>query len=528
MENEKIMDNNHDVVLAMENITKIYDNGFVANKDITLELRRGEIHGLVGENGAGKTTLMKVLFGHEQPESGRIMLNGKEVHIQNPLQAIDLGIGMVHQHFMLVDSLSVAENMVLGVEPRKSRFLFDHKKAVELTEETAKKFNLPIDPEALIKDLSVGYKQRVEILKVLLRGVKILILDEPTAVLTPQETDELFEQLINLKNQGYTIVFISHKLQEVKQICDRITVLRLGQVTGTAELRDVSIQGISRMMVGRDVILDIEKKKAEPKQTVLKVRDLVHTNKFGVKAIDGISFDVRAGEILGVAGVEGNGQSELSETICGLLPIEKGTIEIEGKSIAGCSIDNIRKRKVSMVHEDRMIYGVSSNQSIEENMISERYYKPEYQKNGIQNKAYIRDEAKRLIKEFVVKCDGPEAPIKTLSGGNVQKVVAAREFSSDPKLLVVAHPTRGIDVGATDLIRRKIVELRDEKDTAVLLFSADLNELINVSDSIVVMFEGKIVAYFPDLTGITPEVLGEYMLGIKKQDDAEIGGVVHE
>ncbi len=528
MENEKIMDNNHDVVLAMENITKIYDNGFVANKDITLELRRGEIHGLVGENGAGKTTLMKVLFGHEQPESGRILLNGKEVHIQNPLQAIDLGIGMVHQHFMLVDSLSVAENMVLGVEPRKSRFLFDHKKAVELTEQTAKKFNLPIDPEALIKDLSVGYKQRVEILKVLLRGVKILILDEPTAVLTPQETDELFEQLINLKNQGYTIVFISHKLQEVKQICDRITVLRLGQVTGTAELKDVSIHGISRMMVGRDVILDIEKKKAEPKQTVLKVRDLVHTNKFGVKAIDGISFDVRAGEILGVAGVEGNGQSELSETICGLLPIEKGTIEIEGKSIAGCSIDSIRKRKVSMVHEDRMIYGVSSNQSIEENMISERYYKPEYQKNGVQNKAYIRDEAKRLIKEFVVKCDGPEAPIKTLSGGNVQKVVAAREFSSDPKLLVVAHPTRGIDVGATDLIRRKIVELRDEKDTAVLLFSADLNELINVSDSIVVMFEGKIVAYFPDLTGITPEVLGEYMLGIKKQDDAEIGGVVHE
>ena len=257
MENEKIMDNNHDVVLAMENITKIYDNGFVANKDITLELRRGEIHGLVGENGAGKTTLMKVLFGHEQPESGRILLNGKEVHIQNPLQAIDLGIGMVHQHFMLVDSLSVAENMVLGVEPRKSRFLFDHKKAVELTEQTAKKFNLPIDPEALIKDLSVGYKQRVEILKVLLRGVKILILDEHTAVLTPQETDELFEQLINLKNQGYTIVFISHKLQEVKQICDRITVLRLGQVTGTAELKDVSIHGISRMMVGRDVILDI-------------------------------------------------------------------------------------------------------------------------------------------------------------------------------------------------------------------------------------------------------------------------------
>ena len=526
------MDNNAvkdpEIVLSMENITKIYSNGFVANKDVNLQLRKGEIHGLVGENGAGKTTLMKVLFGHEQPEGGRILLNGEEVHIESPLHALDLGIGMVHQHFMLVNSLSVAENMVLGAEPKKRKLFYDKKEAIRMTEETAKKFNLPVDPNALIKDLTVGYKQRVEILKVLLRGVHILILDEPTAVLTPQETEELFQQLINLKNQGYTIVFISHKLQEVKQICDRITVLRLGQVTGSAEIKDVSIQDISRLMVGRDVMLDIEKDKAKPKKTVLKVRDLVHTNVFGVNAIDHISFDVRAGEILGVAGVEGNGQSELSETICGLMPLQHGTVEIDGKSIAHKSIHAIRAMGVGMVHEDRMIYGVSNPQPIEENLISDRYATEPYSERGVMNYKYIREWSKERIKEFKVKCDGPEAPVKTLSGGNVQKVVVAREFSSEPKLLVASHPTRGIDVGATDLIRRKIVDLRDQKDTATLLFSADLNELINVSDSIIVLYEGKIVAYFEDLTGITPEVLGEYMLGVKKQDDAVIGGVVHE
>ncbi len=528
MDKDKSVNMNHDIVLAMENITKIYDNGFVANKDINFQLRRGEIHGLVGENGAGKTTLMKVLFGHESPERGRILLNGEEVHIESPLHALALGIGMVHQHFMLVDSLSVAENMVLGTEPTKSKLFYDKKKAVEMTYETAKKFNLPVDPNALIKDLSVGYKQRVEILKVLLRGVNILILDEPTAVLTPQETDELFEQLIELKNQGYTIVFISHKLQEVKQICDRITCLRLGEVTGSADIDDVSIQDISRMMVGRDVMLDIDKEKAQPKDTVLKVRDLVHVNKFGVNALNGVSFDVRAGEILGVAGVEGNGQSELSETICGLIPLQNGSIEINGKKIGKTPINVIRQMGVGMVHEDRMIYGVSSTQAIQENLISDRYYKAPYSKKGVLDHKYIESRSKELIGEFLVKCDGPEAPVKTLSGGNVQKVVAAREFSSDPKLLIASHPTRGIDVGATDLIRRKIVELRDNEDTAVLLFSADLNELINVSDSIIVMFEGEVVAYFEDLTGVTPETLGEYMLGIKKQDASLIGGVLHE
>lgn len=528
MDKDRNVASDHEIVLSMENITKIYSNGFVANKDINFQLRKGEIHGLVGENGAGKTTLMKVLFGHEQPEHGRILLNGEEVHIESPLHALELGIGMVHQHFMLVDSLSVAENMVLGAEPRKGRLFFDAKQAVKMTEETARKFNLPVDPNALIKDLTVGYKQRVEILKVLLRGVQILILDEPTAVLTPQETDELFEQLIALKNQGYTIVFISHKLQEVKQICDRITVLRLGQVTGSANINDVSIQDISRMMVGRDVMLEIEKEKVTPGDTILRVRDLVHTNAYGVNTIDHISFDVRSGEILGVAGVEGNGQSELSETICGLLPLQHGTIEINGQSIANKSIHAIRDLGVGMVHEDRMIYGVSSPQPIQENLISDRYAREPYSRHGIVNKKHIEKWSGERIDEFLIKCDGAEAPVKTLSGGNVQKVVAAREFSSMPKLLIASHPTRGIDVGATDMIRRKIVDLRDQEGTGTLLFSADLNELINVSDSIIVMYDGKIVAYFEDLTGVTPETLGEYMLGVKKQDDAVIGGVVHD
>ena len=518
---------NKDVILKMENITKIYDNGFVANKGINLELLRGEIHGLVGENGAGKTTLMKVLFGHERPTEGRILFDGKEVDITSPTQALELGIGMVHQHFMLVDELSVSENMVLGAEPVKG-ILYDDAKADEMTRETSKKYNLPVDPDALIKDLSVGYRQRVEILKVLLRGVKILILDEPTAVLTPQETEQLFEQLISLKKQGFTIVFISHKLQEVKQICDRITVLRLGEVTGEADINDVSIQDISRMMVGRDVDLEIEKAKANPGKTVLKVRNLEHIDKFGVKSINGISFDVREGEILGVAGVEGNGQSELSNTICGLLPLQKGQIKIDNKSIANKRIDQIREMGVSMVHEDRTIYGVSRNQSIEENVIADRYFKKPYSQNGILNKKAIGSKASELVKEYVVKCDGPEAYVKTLSGGNVQKVVAAREFSSTPRLLIASHPTRGIDVGATDLIRRKIVDLRDKENAGVLLFSADLNELINVSDSIIVMYEGKIVAYFEDLKGVTPNVLGEYMLGVKKMSEEEINAVIYD
>ena len=514
-------------ILSMEHITKIYDNGFVANNDVSFDVKKGEILGLVGENGAGKTTLMNVLFGQITPEQGTIRLGGEEVHIKSPLDALSYGVGMVHQHFMLIDSLTVAENMVLGAETGRG-MLFNVKEAERQAREVSEKYDLKVDPTLLVKDLSVGYKQRVEILKMLLRGARLLLLDEPTAVLTPQETKELFIQLKKLKEQGFSFVFISHKLNEVKEICDRITVLRLGKTVGHANITDVTEMDISRMMVGRDVILQLEKEKAKPKQTVLQVRELSHVNKFGGYAFKNLSFDVRAGEILGVAGVEGNGQAELAETLTGLIPVQTGHIQINGEVIDGLSIRKRREAGTSMVHEDRMTYGVSRDQSIAENTISDRYYKPEYRRGPSLKLKEIKEKTKVLIREFGVKCDGPDAPVSTLSGGNIQKVVAAREFSALPKVLIAAHPTRGIDVGATELIRKKIIALRDERDTAVLLFSADLNELLTVSDSIIVMCEGKIVAYFPDASSVNEQTLGEYMLGLKCMSSSEIGEVCHE
>ena len=515
-----------ETVLSMEHITKIYDNGFIANNDVSFEVKKGEILGLVGENGAGKTTLMKVLFGQQTPEQGTIRLGGEEVHITSPLDALSYGVGMVHQHFMLIDSLTVAENMILGAEPGKG-ILFDVKEAERQTREVSEKYDLKVDPTMLVKDLSVGYKQRVEILKMLLRGARILLLDEPTAVLTPQETKELFAQLKKLKEQGFSFVFISHKLNEVKEICDRISVLRLGKMVGSANIGDVTEADISRMMVGRDVALSIDKKKAQPGVPVLKVRDLSHVNKFGKFAFKDLNFDVRAGEILGVAGVEGNGQAELAETLTGLEEVQTGHIYVNEDLVDDLSIRSLREAGVSMVHEDRMTYGLSKDQSISENIFSDRYYKKEYLKGPSLDLKQISQRSKELIGEFSVKCDGPKAHISTLSGGNMQKVVAAREFSALPQLLVAAHPTRGIDVGATEMIRKKIIALRDEENTAVLLFSADLNELLTVSDSIIVMCEGEIVAYFPEASAVDEQTLGEYMLGLKRMSDEEIGGVLH-
>ena len=514
-------------ILSMQNITKIYGNGFVANKNVNFTVKKGEIHGLVGENGAGKTTLMKVLFGQEMPEEGKIFLGGKEVKISNPLAALEEGIGMVHQHFMLVESLTVAENMVLGSEPVKGIF-FNYEEAVRRAAEVSKQFDLEVNPKAFVRDLSVGYKQRVEILKMLLHGARILLLDEPTAVLTPQETKELFVQLKHLRERGFSIVFISHKLNEVKEICDRITVLRSGESIATVDVASVSEQEISKMMVGRDVFLKIDKEKANPQETVLKVRNLSYKNKFGLYALEDLSFDVRQGEILGVAGVEGNGQSELADILAGLIPIQEGNILVNNHSIKGESVRTIRELGVSIIHEDRMAYGASSTQSISENIISDRYYKKQYLEKGFLKLKYIMNQTKELIRDFAIKADGYDAEVRTLSGGNIQKVVAAREFTSSPNLLIACHPTRGIDVGAAELIRRKMIQLRDEENTATLLFSADLGELLNGSDSIIVMYDGKIVAYFQDVSSINEEILGEYMLGLKKQSQEEIGGVIYE
>ena len=513
-------------ILEMINITKIYSNGFIANENVNFSVRKGEIHALMGENGAGKSTLMKVLFGIEKPEEGKIILKGKEINIGNPQEAIRNGIGMVHQHFMLVPSLTVTENIVLGVEPIKYGFL-NQEEAIKLTRETSQKYNLLIDPKAKVGDLPVGLKQKVEILKALLRGAEILILDEPTAVLTPQETKELFIQLKKLKENGYTIIFISHKLKEIKELCDRITILRNGKSITTEEIANVTEKDISKMMVGRDVVLKIDKEKAKPKKTALKVRNLLLIDDEQKKVINNISFSVRHGEILGIAGVEGNGQRELSEIISGLSHATSGEIYISNNNISKLDVRKIRELSVSHISEDRMTYGVVANGTILENFISDRYYKADYNKGLLMNYPKIQEESEVLIEDYGVKCDDYDQPVRMLSGGNIQKVVAAREFSTNPKFIIANQPTRGIDVGASEFIRKKLVELRDQ-GSAIMLISADLGEVMEVSDSLIVMSGGEIVAYIEDAKTITEEELGEYMLGLKKQDDSEIRKVAYE
>lgn len=519
------METNHDII-EMRGITKVYPNGIAANQNVDFSVREGEIHALMGENGAGKSTLMKMLFGLEQPTSGEIHVRGKKVVLSSPMAAISNGIGMVHQHFMLVPSLTVAENIVLGMPPKKGLFI-DYKKAVEITEEYSKKFNLHVDPNAKVIDIPVGMKQKVEILKALVRGAKILILDEPTAVLTTQETTELFKELVHLKSEGYTIIFISHKLREIKQITDRLTIMRAGKSMGVHNTADISEQEISRLMVGRDVVLEVEKDAAKPADTVLKVRNLEYTNEWSKKMLDGISFSVRRGEILGVAGVEGNGQRELVDMLFNLNVPDAGEATVLGKSILGLAQDKIRELGVSLVPEDRMVYGIAGEGTIEENVISDRFMKKEFNKGPLFDMKAIGAESSRLVKEYTVLCKSPAQQVKMLSGGNIQKVVVAREFSSNPTLIIADQPTRGIDVGATEFIRKKLVELSRD-GAAVLLVSADLNEVMELSDSLIVLYNGKIAAYFDDTAKLNDEMMGEYMLGIKHQTAEEIGRVCHE
>ncbi len=507
-------------ILSMKNITKVYSNGFVANKNVNFSVHEGEIHALVGENGAGKSTLMKMLFGSEKPDEGRILLYGEEIHIDNPTVAIRYGIGMVHQHFMLVPSLSVADNLVIGMEPEKNG-LYDAAKAEKIAREASEKYNLIVDPKAKVVDLSVGLKQKVEILKALIRGAKILILDEPTAVLTPQETKELFIELKNLKNQGYTVVFISHKLNEVKELCDRVTVLRAGKMIGVEEIANVSEQDISRMMVGRDVRLNIEKEKAVAKETVLKVSHVNKANALGKQVLKDVSFRIPRGVILGIAGVEGNGQSEISEIISGMDGDFEGEVEVNGKSTRKMSVRELRENGVAHISEDRMTYGIVGDGSIAENIISDRYYKKEFQKGFLLNQNKINHLVEELIEKFNVKCDGKDQPIRMLSGGNMQKVVAAREFTNNADLIIANQPTRGIDIGASMFLRNKLVELRDA-GASVLLISADLSEVMEVSDRLIVMSGGKISAYFENAEDVTEEEMGLYMLGLKQMPPEEI------
>ncbi|WP_419002483.1 ABC transporter ATP-binding protein [Anaerotignum lactatifermentans] len=516
----------NEYVVQMKGITKVYPNGIAANQGVDFNVKRGEIHALMGENGAGKSTLMKMLFGLEQPTEGEIYVNGEKVSLTSPTVAISKGIGMVHQHFMLVPNLTVAENMVLGMEPKHKGMFMDYKKAVEITEEYAKKYNLHVDPNAKVRDIPVGMKQKVEILKALVRGAKILILDEPTAVLTTQETEELFKELIHLKEQGYTMIFISHKLHEIKQITDRLTIMRSGKSMGVYQTADISKEEISRLMVGRDVILTVEKDQAQPTDVVLRVRDLEYTNEWNKKMLNKLSFDVRKGEILGIAGVEGNGQRELVDMLFNLNTPDSGTATVNGQSIIGQPQRKIRDLGVSLIPEDRMTFGMAGTATIEENLMSDRSADKKYNNGPLFNMKKMHEDSDQLIKDYKVLCKSRNQQVGMLSGGNIQKVVVAREFSADPILIIADQPTRGIDVGATEFIRKKLVEL-SRAGAAVLLVSADLNEVMELSDSLIIMYNGGIAAYFEDTTSLTDAVMGEYMLGLKQQSDEEVRRVQH-
>lgn len=503
-------------LIEMKQISKVYPNGVVANKGVDLVVEKGEIHALVGENGAGKSTLMKILYGLEQPTRGEIWLNGQRAEIATPHRAIELGIGMVHQNFMLVPSFTIAENVVLGQEPRKGRFV-DRVQAITATEMLSKNYGLQVDPTARIESTPVGMRQRAEILKTLYRGADLLILDEPTAVLTPQETDELFMAVRKLVDQGKTVIFITHKLVEVKEISDRVTVMRHGEVSGRVATADVSEADIARMMVGRAVFLQIDKPPMQRRRVVAEVRSLGYVAETGRPMLRNVSFVVHAGEILGVAGVEGNGQTELVEVMTGLRSATTGEIRIDGKPVQGQSARRIRRSGVAHIPEDRLSNGVALDASIAENLAVDRYNRVPFTRHGALNPGKMKMQAVALMQQFDIRAAGPDAPMRSLSGGNMQKVIVAREFSAEPALLIAAQPTRGVDIGATEFVHNQLVAKRNE-GKAVLLVSADLAEVMSLADRIAVMYRGEVVGILENRPELTEEEIGLYMLGLKREE----------
>lgn len=502
-------------LLETHDIVKTYPNGVTANRGISLDIRRGEIYAIVGENGAGKSTLMKILYGMEIPTSGEVLLRGRRVDINSPQKAIDLGIGMVHQNFMLVDSFTVAENIDLGREQMKGLVL-DEQKAIRDTQALSATYGLEVNPTARVELIPVGMRQRVEILKALYRGAEILILDEPTAVLTPKETQDLFSAIRNLVNEGKTVIFITHKLREVLEISDRVMVMRDGQQVGIVETRSTSIPELARMMVGREVFMQVDKPANQPGASALKVRDLVCANDAGRALVNHISFDVYQGEILGIAGVEGNGQTELVETLTGLRRATTGQVEIDRQSILGYSARAVREAGIAHIPEDRLTNGLARESSIADNLIVDRYYRPPFGLRGFLSTGMIRRNASELISRFGIRAPNGDLPVNSLSGGNMQKVVVAREFSSDPHLLIAAQPTRGVDIGAIEFIHQQLVNKRTE-GLAILLISADLQEVMKLADRIMVMYNGEIVGIFANTPELTEETLGLYMLGARRQ-----------
>ena len=513
-------------ILQMENITKVYGNGIVANKDINFFLKEGEIHALVGENGAGKSTLMKIMFGMEKPTEGKVLLRGQEMNFTSSKDAINHGIGMVHQHFMLVDSFTVDQNIMLGIEPKKGIFI-DEKEAVEYTRKLGEKYNLKVDPTAKVSEISVGMKQKIEILKALARGAKILILDEPTAVLTPQETELLFEELVSLKKQGHTIIFISHKIREVKAISDRITVMRAGKWEGVFETATVSEQEISNKIVGRDIVMKYDKAPVQLKEAKLKVEGLTYYGESNIPALNDVSFSVRGGSILGIAGVEGNGQAELIELLTTQRNIETGQIVINGQNIDKLSIKKLRDTGFGYIPEDRLRQGTAKDGTIRDNYISNTYSLKKFYKGLFFKDKLANELSEKAITDYKVRCYGHTQKISMLSGGNMQKVVVARECDIQPEVLIAEQPTRGVDIGAAQIIHQKLIQLRDE-GCGVLLVSADLNEIMELSDSLIVMYDGQIVAYFEDTKEVTESELGLCMLGINRHTKEQIGRALSE
>ncbi len=496
-----------DVVLEAKGITKRFP-GVLANDDVDFDLRRGEVHCVLGENGAGKTTLMNVIFGLYQPDAGELRLDGERLDLHSSADAIARRIGMVHQHFQLVQVFTVAENVILGEEISRGAVL-DLDEARRRIADLGTRYGLEVDPDAKIEDLSVGQQQRVELLKALFRDADILILDEPTAVLTPGEVDEFFDVVRSLTNRGKSIVFITHKLREVLAVADRITVLRDGRVVGSVDPGEATQESLATLMVGRDIILSIAKEPARPGDVRLRVHDLAVTDDRGILAVSGLGFEVREGEILGLAGVEGNGQRELVEAIAGMRPPVDGTIELDGVDLAGASPRKVDELGVGHVPEDRNKHGLVASFTIADNLVLNTYRQAPFVRRRIRQLRAIDAQARDLMRRYDVRGPGIHAPVSNLSGGNQQKVIIARELSGDPRLLLVAQPTRGLDVGSIEFIHHRIVEMRDA-GTAVLLVSAELDEIFTLADRVGVLFRGRLVGEF-DRADATRETVGLLM-----------------
>ncbi|WP_027954264.1 ABC transporter ATP-binding protein [Halobacillus kuroshimensis] len=492
-------------VIEMLKIRKEFP-GIVANDDITLRVQKGEIHALLGENGAGKSTLMNVLFGLYQPEQGEIKVRGEQVKITDPNTANAHGIGMVHQHFMLVDTFTVTENIILGSEPKKGGTV-DIKKAEKQVAELSEQYGLNVDPSAKIRDISVGMQQRVEILKTLYRGADILIFDEPTAVLTPQEIKELIEIMNNLVKEGKSIILITHKLKEIMEVCDRCTVIRKGRGIGTVDVSETTPDQLAALMVGRDVSFSTEKTAAQPNEVYLSIKDLHVKDGRGVDMVKGLNLDVRSGEIVGIAGVDGNGQSELIEAVTGLRKSESGTIHLHEKVISNLTPRKVTQSGVSHIPQDRHKFGLVLDFPIGENMVLQTYYDEPFSKKGVMNFKNIYEKASDLIQEYDVRTPDAYTKARALSGGNQQKAIIGREVDRSPDLIIAAQPTRGLDVGAIEFIHKKLIEERD-KGRAILLLSFELDEIMNVSDRIAVMFDGSIIRE------VAPEGTNEQELGL--------------